>query len=81
MSDFDPTNPHETLPGRPVSSATSDPSAAGSVVRQRRPAAFAASLFAILVGLGADGHAGSPAPGYGDGWRTGDVDGPSWRRR
>ena len=30
MNDYDPTSPHETVPGRPVSSATSGPPIAGS---------------------------------------------------
>ena len=50
MNEYDPTSPDETFPDRPVSSATSGPSAAGS-------------SGARLVGLGDHGQGGTPAKG------------------
>ena len=81
MSDFGPTNPHDTLSGGPPSSATSEPSAGGQLEAAPAPRHLPRQpLRTRLVGLGAHRRAGSPGHGHADGWRTEDVDG-SWRQR
>lgn len=72
MSDFGPTNPFETLSGRPVSSAAAEPSAAGNsgdtAAAPPPPPAFSPegsgsppTPTATATGTQARRHAGSPA--------------------
>jgi hypothetical protein len=78
MSDYGPTNPHETLSGRPVSNATSAPSAAGSsgrllANRRRRWIVASAALVCAVIGLSVglvtsrSTTAANPVPAAGSG--------------
>ena len=79
MNDYDPPSPDETLPARPVSSATSGPSAIGSSGDAGAAPPPPPATIARFVGLGDHGR---PArrPRAGECCRTEEGDG-SWPRR